>query len=141
MPETPQDSGNLPVRSLRRRSIAPKLAILIMLVLLAGCGGDQQTNPPASGPHVVIVGNPLGNPDSLFRPETLDIRVGQTVTWTDHDDQSHTVTPDVNYPDWSGGSDVLSHGRSYQHQFTRAGTYRYYCTVHANMIGTIVVRG
>lgn len=33
----------------------------------------------------------------------------------------------------------LNAGASYQHRFTRAGTFRYYCIFHAPMTGTVVV--
>jgi plastocyanin len=123
------------------------LPLLPLGLVLGGCGGmtfvdnaAPSPTPVAAAAHVRIVGNPLGNPDSLYRPARVLIHVGQTVSWTVIDDQSHTVTPNVAYAGWAGGSDVLKHGADYSHRFTHAGTFRYYCTVHPNMLGIVVVK-
>ncbi len=99
--------------------------------------------PPmiVSPPIVVkIVGNPLGNPDSFYRPATVHIKVGQMVRWIDRDDSDHTVTPEPSTSQWSGGSPVLRPGKSYSYRFTHPGSYRYHCMVHPNMIGFVKVR-
>jgi len=89
---------------------------------------------------VLIKGNPLGNPDSLYEPASLTIRTGDTVVWVDRDDSEHTVTPDVNYAGWSDGSSYLRPGQRYSYRFTRPGFYRYHCMVHQNMLGVVIVR-
>ena len=33
----------------------------------------------------------------------------------------------------------LASGAAYSHTFAQAGTYQYYCVIHPNMKGTIVV--
>lgn len=96
--------------------------------------------PPKHAVHVLIEGNPLGNPDSFYRPSTVRILPGQTVTWVDRDDSNHTVAPDLNYPGWSGGSGILSQGQRYSFKFTKPGVYRYHCMVHQNMLGIVIVR-
>lgn len=86
------------------------------------------------------MGNPLGNPDSLYVPATIHISTGQTVVWLERDDSKHTVTPEINAPaGWKGGSSILSRGQSYVHRFMKPGTFRYHCMVHPNMFGTVVV--
>jgi len=71
-----------------------------------------------------------------FSPQTLNIKVGDTVVWTNKDGIRHTVTSD-------SGSELasvyLSQGETYLHTFTRAGTYPYHCTPHPGMKGTIIV--
>jgi plastocyanin len=89
---------------------------------------------------VTIKGNPLGNPDSFYRPATVHVRVGETVIWIDRDDSEHTVTPVVNFPGaWSGGSSILHTGQTYSFRFTKPGIYRYTCMVHPNMFGVVIV--
>lgn len=71
-----------------------------------------------------------------FAPSTLNVKVGDTVTWTNMDSASHTVTSD------SGGelaSSSLSRGGTYSHTFTQAGTFEYHCSFHSGMSGKVIV--
>ncbi len=71
-----------------------------------------------------------------FAPDTLTVKVGTTVTWTNQDSVVHTVTSDTNEFD-SGG---IGKGESFSYTFTAAGSYPYHCTPHhAQMSGTIIV--
>jgi len=109
----------------------------LLLVTSTSCRHHAGGSHPAV--IVRIVGNPLGNPDSFYKPSTVHVRVGQTVEWVDRDDSDHTVTPEPSTRAWSGGSPVLSTGKSYRFRFTRPGSYRYHCMVHPNMLGFVVV--
>lgn len=71
-----------------------------------------------------------------FTPGVLHVHTGTTVTWTNHDTVAHTVTF---YS--GGGSGMLGHGRSYSRTFTKPGTYDYFCAVHPDMTGRVVVTG
>ena len=64
------------------------------------------------------------------------VRVGTRVTWTNHDTDPHTVK------DVSGGwsSKALDTKGTYSHVFLKPGTYRYFCTIHPVMRGTVVVK-
>jgi plastocyanin len=70
-----------------------------------------------------------------FVPETLKIAAGTTVTWTNKDDDAHTVM------DASGAfrSDALDEGQTFSHTFTKTGVYRIACSMHPQMGETIVV--
>ena len=69
-----------------------------------------------------------------FEPKTVTIKVGQTVTWTNQDSVTHTVTGD-------GGIDSgdLSKGESYSKTFDTAGTFNYHCSIHPSMTGQVIV--
>ena len=84
---------------------------------------------PISGPQVVI-----GN--FTFTPNALTVTVGTTITWVNHDDIPHTVTAQ----DHSFSSSGLDTEDSFSHQFNVVGTYAYYCTIHAKMTATVIVR-
>ena len=73
---------------------------------------------------------------SAFAPATVTVRVGDTVTWTNHDAFSHTSTSDTGA--WDTG--VIRAGTSGSFVFTAAGTFAYHCAIHAFMHGTIVVQ-
>lgn len=73
-----------------------------------------------------------------YAPSPLTVGKGTTVTWTNNDAAPHTVTSD-------GGSGplrspTLDRGASYSYRFDSTGTFTYYCTVHPNMHGTVVVK-
>ena len=72
-----------------------------------------------------------------FSPETIEIKTGQTVEWTNDDLTPHTVTSQGS-GDLSSGS--IDAGASWRHTFTQAGSFQYYCTFHPEMKGTVVVK-
>jgi len=71
-----------------------------------------------------------------FMPATLTVPVGATVTWTNGDDETHTVTA----TDRAYTSRGLEHAERYAHRFTARGTYTYFCALHPHMTATVVVR-
>lgn len=73
-----------------------------------------------------------------FKPETITVKAGGTVTWNNKDPAPHTATSS---PDNSVfNTDTLRRGQSKAVTFSRAGTYRYACLFHAFMTGTVVVK-
>jgi plastocyanin len=74
--------------------------------------------------------------DFAFSPRTIEIRVGDTVRWTNRDSIAHTATA----RNGSFDTGLLADGESGSVRFTTAGTYRYVCTPHPDMTGTVVVR-
>jgi plastocyanin len=97
--------------------------ILILSVLLATPAG-------ASAPPAVNIQN-----DS-FVPATLTVTAGQSVTFTNADDDAHTVTA----TDGAFDSKGLDTSGTWLHTFAKPGVYRYFCELHPFMKGTIVVR-
>jgi amicyanin len=69
-----------------------------------------------------------------FGPQELKVKSGTTVTWTNEDDIPHTVVSPNNYR-----SKVLDTDGTYSFTFTTPGTYKYFCSLHPHMTGTIVV--
>ena len=84
--------------------------------------------PPASGGANVSI------KDFAFSPQSLTIKVGTTVTWTNQDDVTHSVTADTGVFNAS-----IDPGETVSFTFTIVGTYQYHCNPHPDMIGTIVV--
>lgn len=87
-------------------------------------------------PTVLAADRDVAIRDLAFAPRSVEIQVGDTVTWRNRDSLTHTATAR------NGAFDtgLLSEGRSATVRFTVAGTYRYLCTPHPNMTGTVVVR-
>jgi plastocyanin len=73
----------------------------------------------------------------VFEPGTIQAKVGQKVTWTNHDPAAHTVTQE------GGGFDSrqMASGGTFTHTFDQPGEYRYICALHPGMKGTVVVTG
>ncbi len=70
-----------------------------------------------------------------FHQPSVTIVAGTTVTWTNGDDDPHTVVAD----DKSFASDGLGQGDTWSHTFLKPGTYHYHCSVHPFMKGTVIV--
>jgi plastocyanin len=73
--------------------------------------------------------------DFMFSPVTVTVKAGSTVTWTNLDDEPHTVFSDAGL----FRSSALDTKDSFSYKFDKAGTYHYLCTIHPRMVGTIVV--
>jgi len=73
-----------------------------------------------------------------FSPVTITVAPGTTVTWTNRDDIPHTVTS-ADTPR-AFGSQPLDTGDRFSFVFAAPGSYRYFCSLHPNMQGTVVVR-
>ncbi len=72
-----------------------------------------------------------------FNPPTIEIAVGDTVTWTNNDSAAHTATQQ---PSGSGfQSGALQPGDSFSFTFDTAGTYDYFCEFHPGMTGQVIV--
>jgi plastocyanin len=71
-----------------------------------------------------------------FTPQSLTVKAGTTVTWTNKDDIPHGIASQTNA---FAKSKALDTDDSYSFTFTTLGTYKYFCYVHPHMTGTIVV--
>jgi plastocyanin len=74
--------------------------------------------------------------DFTFMPTPLTVKAGSTVTWTNKDDEPHTVVSDTGEFK-SGGMDT---NESFSHKFDKPGTYHFTCSIHPRMVGTVVVQ-
>jgi len=73
-----------------------------------------------------------------FSPATLTVHAGTRVTWTNRDDEPHTVTSSGSPRAFASGA--LDTGGSFAFTFDKPGTYPYYCAIHPHMTGVIVVK-
>ncbi|GMR13348.1 MAG: hypothetical protein BMS9Abin29_1554 [Gemmatimonadota bacterium] len=94
------------------------------------------------------------NDQLRYTSETVRIRTGQAVRWTNTSRLIHTVTADpsmatnansVALPSGAQPFDSgdLRPGEVFTHSFTEPGTYRYFCIPHegAGMVATVIVSG
>lgn len=82
--------------------------------------------------------------DNTFRPEIVEIAVGDEVLWENRGANEHNVLR-VEGDGWGVEVDDFQPGDVYAHVFTEPGEFRYYCSIHGNedvgMIGTVIVTG
>jgi plastocyanin len=151
MNEQLQRPRRRPLQAIRRAAGASCAAALMAL---SACGypAAGAASPPAPGaaaspPRATAAAPPTLAPDAAsgpqltidnftFRPGTLVVAAGTTVTWTNHDDIPHTVTA----ADRSFSSAALDTDERFSQRFTTPGTYTYFCAIHPRMTGTITVR-
>ena len=69
-----------------------------------------------------------------FSPAELKVKVGDTVTWTNHDDIPHTVVSAGKFRSKTTDTDG-----TFSFTFTSAGDYKYFCSLHPHMTGMIKV--
>ena len=77
--------------------------------------------------------------DFTFRPDSLSVPPGATVTWVNCEDvgqEPHTTTSDGTVWD----SPELGPGNRFSHTFAGAGVFPYHCTPHDFMTGKVVVQ-
>jgi plastocyanin len=112
--------------------------------------GGQTGNQTSSEPGETKVSITQGantKTDNAYSPNPVEVKVGDTVTWTNDDTTPHTATSGTpaNGPDGKFGSDsdtggkILAPGQSQSFTFTEAGEYDYYCSLHPNMVGKVDV--
>jgi plastocyanin len=68
-----------------------------------------------------------------FVPATITISKGTTVTWTQEDNVTHTVTGT------GFDSGDLSQGKTFSYTFNEVGIFNYGCLYHPSMSGKIIV--
>jgi len=120
------------------RRLAYYLATLLFIALL------MLVPPTAAGApedHKVVK---VSIRDFYFEPSQLVIEPGTTVRWVNEGDTQHTVF--ATNPAGTFLSGTLDPGESFEYTFperfprpspdstVRAGTYRYYCELHPNMM-------
>ncbi len=129
--------------------------VLFGLFLTTGCAGNNAgqsptptVTPAATPAETPVTANSSETPavstggktievtmqNFAFNPDSITISSGDTVKWTNMDSAGH----DVVGTDFSSSN--LKKGDSYEHKFTKAGTYNYICSIHPSMKGTVIVK-
>jgi plastocyanin len=103
-------------------------ALAAAAVFAAGCGGSG-TSEPVAATEVEMVKS------YRFDPKVIEIEAGDTVTWMNEDNFTHTVQIE-------GQEDhKVEQGESVEITFDEPGTYDYVCTLHSqDMDGTVIVK-
>jgi plastocyanin len=100
-------------------------AVVAWGLLLARARGAETTSPP----NVAIK-------NFMFSPATLTVPAGSTVTWSNLDQEPHTVVSDTGL----FRSGAMDTSESFSFKFDKPGTYHFTCSIHPQMVGTVVVQ-
>ncbi|HZQ27948.1 MAG TPA: plastocyanin/azurin family copper-binding protein [Acidimicrobiales bacterium] len=125
-------------------------AVVAAVAVASVLGGCSSTKKPAAVP-------PAGVQAEIkvfaFLPNPLKVAKGVTVTWTNQDDITHTVTSGKrDYAPGDTGKVTAEHrdglfdftldgkGKAAKFTFTNAGTFHYFCSRHPGMEADVVVQ-
>ena len=105
-----------------------RFLLLALILVAAGCGSSETTEPVATTEVQMAK-------SYRFDPKTIEVAAGDTVTWTNADNFTHTVQVD-------GQEDhKVERGESVSITFDTPGTYHYVCTLHKrDMDGEVIVK-
>jgi len=112
-----------------RNNLKLLAVIFLTLAISSGCSKSNNTTPTPGANEVFIQ-------SFAFSPSTITVSVNTTITWTNKDAATHTVTSDNGLFD----SGNLNTNATYSRQFTLAGTFNYHCTYHTTMLAKVIVQ-
>ena len=134
-----------PERPPGNRWVLPAAGVLLVamvalaIVAFTGSGGSTPRRSARVKPVVtdamqvtVVVG------DNWFKPPSLQIKKGATITWDFKGKIPHNITEDLDMTRETFASNTMVSG-TFAHTFDVAGTFYYYCTIHHIMQGTVAV--
>ena len=113
----------------------------IGIVFAAGFETSNSTSDAVANTNKVSMVS-SGDEGYLFVPGSIQVKVGDTVTWINDDETLHTVTSGSGTDENMGvlfESGMMGKGKSFGHTFTVAREYPYFCMVHPDMIGKVLV--
>jgi len=106
---------------MQRKTLRSLIAAAAVLICLGGVSAQAQELQ-------VTIDN------FTFSPAELKVKVGDTVTWTNHDDIPHTAVSAGKFR-----SKTMDTDDKFSFTFTSAGDYKYFCSLHPHMTGMIKV--
>jgi len=107
------------------------IVFFCLLIAFSGCNIGGNININVTDENIIEVS--IRN--SEFEPNNILIEKGIIVKWTNYDSQGHTVTIDGLFD-----SKTITKGKSFSYTFNEIGEFEYYCKIHPDMKGTIVVQ-
>ena len=120
------------------RKVAKILFFACLSLIISACGSGEASGPEAQIVKIV---------DDEFSPKILRVPVGSTVIWESGGANDHNVI--ASDGSWQAVSSdyfeygIITKGDQFEHTFTEAGVYEYYCPFHGTnnkgMVGIIIV--
>ena len=113
------------------------LTSLILLTFSIPASIAQNENSSVS----IVPGSSSPFNGEFYVPNIVTVSPNTSVTWTNQDTSSHTITSGdfTTGPSGQFDSGLVNTGATFTHQFTTPGTYAYYCTIFPFMSGMVNV--
>ncbi|MFA6492756.1 MAG: cupredoxin family copper-binding protein [Patescibacteria group bacterium] len=120
------------------------ILVIVILVILGFLGykyiykKNYSSNTPST--NTPSVAQTLGQPNSIlienfsFNPSEITIAKDVEVTFKNDDSANHNIT----FENFQSGD--MKPGDTYKHTFDSTGTFNYYCSLHPQMKGKIIVQ-
>jgi plastocyanin len=139
----------VPFTSASRHSRSLAAVVTLSALGLAACGGAGHAATPAASkvpmhtmsstpdppPSPAVATNAVVIDNFAFNPGAITTKVGTAVTWTNKDEEPHSVVLGQ-----EGRSPTLAgNAVTFSHTFTKPGTYSYNCGIHPFMHGSVTV--
>lgn len=133
---------------MRRSLIALAVTALIAVTACSSTGATSAPTaaataaPPSAAPASSAAPSAAGGAPAVaiknfaFSPASIDVKVGDKITWTNGDNAPHTVTFDDATVASSGN---VNEAQTYSASIAKAGAYAYHCKIHPSMKGTVNV--
>ena len=142
------------------RYLVVLLCVVAVAVIAAGCTQPSPPQPlqttltvsptvpvqtlitpvPTPISQASVSGNTITIKNFAFTPQIITVKTGSIVRWENKDSSPHRIIfIDKDGQDTSLDSSVLSSTQSWSNKFDKPGTYSYYCKIHPEMTGTVIV--
>ena len=125
------------------RTLIPTLIAGITFVACASTAGSGASNAPAASnaPRATAAAKQVTVTIKgfAFSPATITVTKGATVTWSNQDSTTHTVTSGANRAKDGTFDAQISGGNETQIAFDKTGTFAYFCQFHQGMVATVIV--
>jgi plastocyanin len=126
---------------LRRVRIGTGVLVLAgALLFVVFGGGGESAGPGSSGSSVSSSsssGTSISISNFMYSPMTLSVKPGATISVTNKDSATHTLT--ASGPGGFNTGDISHNQTKTFTAPTKPGTYQYICNIHQYMMGTIRV--
>jgi plastocyanin len=116
------------------RSIRAAIALVAVAAIVGACSSPAAPATSAGSSSAIDISG------FAFKTTALDVTKGSTVTWSNKDGTTHTVssgTPQTKDGKFDG---QVFAGGSFSVTFNDLGTFSYFCSIHDSMTGTITVK-
>jgi plastocyanin len=91
---------------------------------------------PAAAAQPAVATSAVTIDNFSFIPAAIKVKAGTTVTWTNSDEEPHSV---VSGEEPMHSKTLAGPNNTFQHTFAKPGTYHYNCGIHPFMPGTVEV--
>ena len=128
--------------------VAAVVVVVALVAVVAASGGKKSPTTSNSASSTAansmsatantnaVAADKVSISNYMFAPGDIKVKVGTTVTWTNQDSVRHNVVSDDGMmPDGK----LIAMGETYSYTFSKAGSYKYHCSPHPYMHGSVTV--